>query len=353
MNKTVYLFIFWAYGVISLISCQNSDSLNVGIPVEEVYSAIQEFDRQAVYNPEWKLESDDHKLTVYTTVDSIEGYPSLCAVLYHDGNQTKVVSESLWRKKYNLKSDDYCPLFSSYHSKLYTIQNKIKPEDPIYVLVTEELLENCYGKNNGMCIYAHAYRIKDGQLQPENAFSNEDKFDYMTRPDTMEWVEWVHDIESIWPSTYDKKTRTLSLASLVNKNWEGYSSLLSEQWAYDDKIGFKNDDATYEGGDNDDYEIVAMSEKFPKHKIKITLDNETDGFQYLSWPSKSKWDSKPSVVVGNGKNNIIDGTYRFKSKDNYEYVVFENPSPEGPGPSIVAVEVRKDGRILYREEIDY
>ena len=175
MNKTLYLFIFLVYGVISLISCQNSDSINVGIPVEDVYSVIQEFDRQAEYQPGWKLESDDHKLTIYTTADSIEGYSSLCAVLYHDGNQTKVVSESLWRKKYNLKPDDYCPLFSNYHSKLYTVQNKIKSEDPIYVLVTEELLENCYGKNNGMCVYAHAYSIKDGQLQPENAFSNEGK----------------------------------------------------------------------------------------------------------------------------------------------------------------------------------
>ena len=353
MNKTLYLFIFLVYGVISLISCQNSDSINVGIPVEEVYSVIQEFDRQAEYQPGWKLESDDHKLTIYTTADSIEGYSSLCAVLYHDGNQTKVVSESLWRKKYNLKPDDYCPLFSNYHSKLYTVQNKIKSEDPIYVLVTEELLENCYGKNNGMCVYAHAYSIKDGQLQPENAFSNEGKFDYMTHPDTMEWVEWVHDIESIWPSTYDKKTRTLSLASLEHKNWDGYSSLLHDLWVYDDKIGFKFDNETYEATDNGDYEIVAMSEKFPKHKIKIVLDDDMETYMYLSWFSKAKWNSKPSVVVGNGRKNPIDGTYRFKSKDNYEYVVFENPSPEGSGPAIVVVEVRKDDKILYREEINY
>jgi len=353
MNKKGSLFFFLTYGVISLIGCQNSDSLNVGIPMEEVYSAIQEFDRQAECNPGWKLESDDHKLTIYTTVDSIEGYSSLCAVLYHDGNQTKAVSESLWRKKYNLKLDDYCPLFSNSHSKLYTIQNKIKPEAPLYVLVTEELLVDHYGENDGMCIYAHAYRIKDGQLQQENAFSNEGKFDYMTHPDTMEWVEWVHDIESIWPSTYDKKTRTLSLASLENKLWGGHSSLLHKLWVYDDKIGFKYDKETYEATDNGDYEIVAMSERFPKHKIKISLDGDMETYQYLSWPSKSKWNGKPSVVVGNGHKNPLDGTYHFKSKDNYEYVVFENPSPEGSGPAIVVVEVRKGGKIFYREEIEY
>lgn len=39
MNKTGFQFIFCAYEVTSLVCCQKFGSLNIGIPVEEVYSA--------------------------------------------------------------------------------------------------------------------------------------------------------------------------------------------------------------------------------------------------------------------------------------------------------------------------
>lgn len=81
------LFCIFVYLVLmSGCSTPKSKYDKLGIPVGELASVIDEFESQCANNSDWKLESDDHKLTVYTVQDSIDGYPSMCLVLYYDGN---------------------------------------------------------------------------------------------------------------------------------------------------------------------------------------------------------------------------------------------------------------------------
>ena len=48
-----------------------------------------------------------------------------------------------------------------------------------------------------------------------------------------------------------------------------------------------------------------------------------------------------------------DGSICFKSKDGYEYVVFLDTHPEGYWPSLSALEVHRNGKVIYREEAEH
>ena len=92
-------YVFICLVLMSGCSTQKSTYDELGVPVGELASVIDEFESRCDNYSDWKLESDDYKLTIYTIQDSLEGYPSKCLVLYHDGNETKAVSEEVWRKK--------------------------------------------------------------------------------------------------------------------------------------------------------------------------------------------------------------------------------------------------------------
>lgn len=354
-------YVFICLVLMSGCSTQKSKYDELGVPVGELASVIDEFESRCDNYSDWKLESDDYKLTIYTIQDSLEGYPSKCLVLYHDGNETKAVSEEVWRKKYGIKDHEHCPLFSNGHRRLYTIENKLKKDAPVYVLVTEDLLEKEYSTmdgeiaTDGMCIYAHAYTIQDGQLQPKEVFCSEGKYSYITECDTTMWVEWLSDIPSIWPAQYDKQTRSLEIIRV--ETFSILHSLMYDKncWRYDDKLGFMPVD---EPSITENYinemspYIVAKSELFPKHKIQVNYDGNYE-YQYASWPADSTWTSEPSIVVTGGLKNEKDGSICFKSKDGYEYVVFLDTHPEGYWPSLSALEVHRNGKVIYREEAEH
>lgn len=345
---------------ILMANCSNKGNGELGVPLEDMADVVNQFETASELTPEWKLESSDHKLTVYTTQDSIENYSSMALILYHDGSETKAVSEESWRKKYNLKDSEPCPLFSNGHCHLYTVESKLMPESPIYVIVTEDLLDEKYTsedselKGNRVCVYAHAYRIKDGQLQPENAFNIDGKMSFISERDTTLWIEWVHDVPSLWPSQYDKKARTLEIASVDPETSSSSIVFTKKKWQYDDKLGFlfREISSIVDYKFDQMYYTTAMSEKFPKHKVQISSDGCCE-YQYAAWQAKRSWASKPSIIIEGGEQNEKDGSFHFRSKDGFEYVVFQNPSPEGPAPSITAIEVRKGGKIIYREETEY
>lgn len=338
---------------------ENGD--DVGIPIDDMRGIVTQFENACENIPDWKLESSNHKLTVYTTQDEIEGYPSKCLILYHDGNQTKAVSEQLWRKKYGINDSVQCPLFSNGHRRLYTIENKLAPNTPIYVIVTEDLLENEYStmdkkqSSDGMVVYAHAYTIHDGQLQPKEVFCSDGWYNYITERDTTMWVEWLDDIPSMWPAQYDRDTGYLRIGKV--ETYSDLHSVMLEQkgWRYDDKIGFICDDefkiSEHYCNDMGPY-VVAMSELFSKHKIQINYDGIFN-YQYASWPSDSAWTANPSIVVTGGIKDEEEGCISFKSEDNYEYNVFFNSHPEGLWPSISALEVRKEGKVIYKDKTEY
>jgi len=344
-------------------SCSNQKSKydELGIPVGELASVIDEFELECDSYSDLKLESDNHKLTVYTVRDSIEGYPSLCLVLFHDGNETKAVSEKAWRKKYGIKDDEPCPLFSIGHRALYTVEDNLRKDAPIYVLVTEDLLDEVYSSpdksftTSGMCVYAHAYTIQDGQLKPKEIFRSEGKNSYITDRDTTMWVEWLHDIPSVWPARYDKQTRVLEISKVRTYSLLHSVMLDSECWRYDDKLGFclineptSLNNIIYEMGEY----VVAKSELFPKHKIQINFDGDYE-YQYASWPVSKAWTSEPSIIVSGGRKNEMDGSIHFKSTDGYEYVVFLDAHPEGLWPSLRALEVHRNGKVIFREEAEF
>jgi len=356
------LFCIFVYLVLmSGCSTPKSKYDKLGIPVGELASVIDEFESQCANNSDWKLESDDHKLTVYTVQDSIDGYSSMCLVLYYDGNESKAVSEKAWRKKYDIKDNEPCPLFSNGHRRLYTVENKLAKESPVYVLVTEDLIDNEYSTmdgdvtTDGMCVYAHAYTIQDGLLQPKEVFCSEGKYSYITECDTTMWVEWLNDLPSVWPAQYDKQTRSLEIIRV--ETFSSLHSLMYDKkcWRYDDKLGFMPvNEPSITGfyiNEMGPY-IVAKSELFPKHKIQVNYDGSYE-YQYASWPADSTWSSEPSIVVIGGVKNEKDGSIRFKSKDGYEYVVFFDAYPEGLWPSLSALEVHRNGKVIYREEAEY
>ena len=338
-------------------SIQRSKYSELVIPAGELASVIEEFESKCDNYNDWKLESDDHKLTVDTIQDSIAGYPSMCLVLYHDGSETKVISEQAWRKKYGIKDDAPCPLFSNGHRRLYTIENKLTPDTPVYVLVTEDLLGD-FSTVDGeleiddMCVYAHAYIIKDGLLQPKEVFCSDGNYSYITEKDTTMWVEWLDDIPSVWPAQYDKQTRSLEIGRVETVSMLNSVMMDKNCWRYDDKLGFVSANepffTDYYIDEMGPY-IVSKSELFSKYKIQINYDG-CYYYQYASWSADSTWASEPSIVVTGGVKNEKNGSIHFKSKDGYEYVVFFDSHPEGEWPSLSALEVRRNGKIIYREE---
>lgn len=352
--KNFYLF---SASLLLLLGCKNSGD-NVSVPLEEMSDVVSEFEHYCVeYDEEAKLESSDHRLTVYAVSDLNDDYDSNCLVLYYVDGAAKVVSEQLWRKKYGLRDDDPCPLFSNGHKLLYTVESDLNPDSPTYVIVTVERLEDAYISTggevaDGMCLYAHAYRIKDGQLQPENTFTRDGEKDYLTERDTTEWVEWVQELKSVWPAHFDKKAKRLEIADLSE---EGAGIIFGKDvWNYDDKIGFVY--GHWEPVTEDTYYeypyTLTMSEQFPKHKVQISTDGDGN-YQYAAWDAKKSWASKPSVIVCCGVDDIENDCYRFQTDDGYEYIVHKNPYSDDVYSYIEELEVRKNGTVIYRETIEY
>lgn len=347
-NYTVSLF------VLLFVACKQQ----FGVPKEDMLDIINQFEAVCESNPEWKLESDDGKLTVYCSVDTpIEGYASNTLVIYHDGNQSLVIPEEQWRHKYHLSKGEYCPLFSDLHYKLFTIENKLSPETPVYVIVTSEVLDDEYKNEDvsidGMWSFAHAYTIRNGELQQEKIFMNETGMSYMTDRDTTFFLDWVHDVESVWPATYNKKDRILSFALISPRDYMFTTSFTNEEWKYDDKLGFRKafeeTDISYDSKTDDYSEIAAMTELLPRHKVRIAYDS-MGNYQYAAWPKKSSWKSKPSIVLNKGEW-IDPDYYLFKSQDGYEYRVYMDLDTKNVGFSIKSVEVWKQGKQVYHESI--
>jgi hypothetical protein len=285
----------------------------------------------------------------------------MCLVLYDNGKQTVAVSEYAWRKKYHIKPDEVCPLFSNGHRRLYTINNYLHPESPTYVLVTQDFVEDKLSHVTGqenydeMCVYAHAYTIQNGQLQPKEIFRYNGMCSYITDSDTTMWVEWLNDIPDVWPAKYDKQTRTLEISTLKTYSVMHSVMLYRKRWSYDDKTGFRlnrdYEEFGYKIGEIYPY-IVAMSELFSKYKIQINYDGCLY-YQYMSWPSDSTWSAEPSTFITGGVRDDKESSIIFKSKDNYEYVVYFDSHPEGLWPSISAIEIRQGGKIIYNDNIGF
>ena len=354
------LSVFLLVAILCVQSCFNKDNESMGVPIEEMIDIANHFEEICETYTEWKLESSDHKLTIYTSQDSIPGYASMCLVLYHDGNQVKAVTEENWRTFQGLKSDEPCPLFSNGHRHLYTINNKLEPNNPLYIIVTEDILDSEYvsivdeTKADGMCIYAHAYTIKDGLLQPKKLFYYDDKYSYVTKSDTTQFVDWVHDIPSMWPSRFDNESQSLEIAKVYPSSMMSGMLITKTIWEYDEKLGFRTNKETKITellSDSLGYTLV-MTEMLPNHKVKINFDGISEN-QYMSWPADSAWTSEPALILTDDLSGEKEDSYHFLSEDGYEYVVFINRTPEGMFPGISALEVRKNGIIISREEAEY
>ena len=353
MTNLKHLFISGLF-IVAFYACQNQKNGGIAMPLDEVASVVNSIENNLDYGGYGKLESDDGRLTIYTSVDSLSDYPSQCVVLYHDGEQTVAVSEAKWRKKHGIKDDEPCALFDWGQSKLFTVENRLDKEHPIYIVVTVELNEREGGYPDETRTSAQAYTIKEGELQPVKAFCENGEFLYEAKNYIGYVHDWTYELPSIWPAVYDAQSRTLRLAG-VDDMGRGHLLYYSE-WKYDDKMGFQKKDDVYMLDEDYmvDASIWSMTERLPRHKVLLAYCwSANEDFLYASWPASAKWTDKPSVIVKNGTEDAENACYHFPSKDGYEYVVFVDPHPEGSSPSIEAVEVRKNGKTISREEIEY
>lgn len=347
------------YGLV--VSCGFKKSSNAAIPVKELSEVIDECEKLSSKYLSMKLVSSDSMITVYNTHDSIEGYSSPCLVLYNDGKDMKAIKEEDWRKKYNLKDTEYCPLFSDDHKEIYTISNTQDPNNPLYVIVTGRSFENVYiaadnkTKENGIRTYAHAYRIKEGMLKPDSVFTIDGAKDYMIQTPMAPDLFWVHT-SGIWPSGYDSDTRTLRIAEYEVDAISYTSRHYYTEYRYDNQFGFSEGErkSLFNEDKMKDHPYVAALTEFPKHKIAITCAlspnftyDSTYTYYLTMWPSEAKWTDKPSLVA----TGILDRTNTasgiFKSKDNNAYIVnFATHLKDSP---IKDVEMYKGGKFIERE----
>lgn len=345
----------------SVVGCGNKKSADSTALVKDLSGVISECEKLSSKYPSKKLESNDHKITIYITSDSIEGYNSPCLVLFNDGNEVKAVSEEEWRKKYNLKDTEYCPLFSDEHKNIYTVTNKQNSDSPLYVIVTERSLKDAYKAADnktmeyGLKTYAHAYRIIDGMLQPDSVFKHDGAKDYMIQtPMTLD-LFWVH-MSGIWPSNYDPDTRTLKMAEYEVDAVSYTSKHYYTEYKYDDQLGFSEGDrkSWFSEDVMKNHPYVAAMTEFPKHKIAITCAlspsdtyDSTYTYYLTMWPSEAKWTDKPSVVASGFLDRKDGALGIFNTKDNCKYVVnFATHLKDSP---IKDIELYKDGKFIERE----
>jgi len=350
---------------VTIVGCKDNRSKSNTDAVKDLPDLISECEKNIDNSkiPFRKLESNDHKLTIYITSDSLESYTSPCLVVLNDSNDVKAISEKEWRRKYNLKDTDFCPLFSESHEKLYTVPDKHNPNNPIYVLVTSRVIENAYlaadnkTKENGLRTYVHAYRVKNGMLQPDSVFVHDGVRDYMIQtPMTLD-LFWIHT-SSIWPSTFDSDSRTLKMAeyevdapSLTSRHY--YTT-----YKYDEQTGFcyiGKEKILNEDVMQDHFNVAAMTE-FPKHKIAITCTlsptftyDSTYTYYLTMWPSDAKWTDRPSIVATGILDRTKSAAGYFKTEDNIAYIVnFATHLKDSP---IKEVELFKEGKFIERESL--
>jgi len=360
-RRFLFFILAFAFCYCLIVSCGDKKSKNAAIPVKELSDVIDECERLSSEFLSMKLESSDSMIIIYNTRDSIEGYSSPCVVLFNDGKGMKAITEEEWRKKFNLKDTEYCPLFSEGHREIYTISNKLDPNNPLYVIVTERSFENAYKAIDnvtmkyGLRTYAHAYRIKEGFLQPDSVFKHDGAKDYMIQtPMTLD-LFWVH-MSGIWPSDYGPDTRTLKMAEYEVDAVSYTSRHYYTEYQYDDQLGFSEGDRKSlfnEDVIKDHLNVAAMTE-FPKHKIAITCAlspnftyDSTYTYYLLMWPSEAKWTDKPSVVATGVLDRTNTASGIFKSKDNNAYIVnFATHAKDSP---IKEIELYKGGKFIERE----
>ena len=364
-GKLTLAFLVSAIVSVAIVGCKDNHSKSNTDDIKDISALISECEKNIDNSkiPFRKLESNDHKLTIYITGDSLEGYASPCIVVLNDSNDVKAVSEEEWRRKYNLKDTDYCPLFSDHHEKLYTILNNQDSNDPLYVLVTSRCIDNAYlaadekTKENGLRTYAHAYRLKNGMLKPDSVFVHEGVKDYMIQTPMALDMFWIH-LSSIWPSTFDSDNRTLRMAEYEVDAPSLTSTLYYTTYKYDEQVGF-----CYIGKEkilNDkvmqDRSCVAAMTEFPKHKIAITCAlsptstyDSTYTYYLTMWSSNAEWTDNPDIVATGVLDRTKSAAGYFKTKDNNAYIVnFATHLKDSP---IKEVELYKDGKFIERESL--
>ena len=349
--KPCYRLLIAISAVLLLTGCKSKKANDIAVYVDdEIMSRIQSMENELPWGVTSKLESDDDKLTIYTSYDQDD-----CLVLYHDGTQTLAVDKERWIKKYGSEDEDVCPLFNVRQSKLYTIQQDLMPGNTIYLVITNELHEDVfkgtvYDDPDGMSVSANAYTIKDGKLQPAPVFQTSDGPKSSVETTVAPWMDWVTDVQSLWPGEYDEIDEVLRLGEIdpMGHSWS-YGFMV---WKYDPKLGFiSHDFEPYQEGNLWDHRIIAATERLPRHKVSVDAIDGSDKFRYAVWNQYDDWTDKPSLVLENGSHRAQDDSYHFVSNDGYEYLVYLDPDTENQmGPSIVALEVRRKGKNLSREE---
>lgn len=349
--RSCYPFLL-AVSVALLLTGCNSNKANDTADYlnDELRSDISVLESSLVYGSVKKLDSDDNQLTIYISSDDDE-----CLILYHDGTQPLVVNKDRWEKKYGSADDDICPLFNSRQCKLYTIHQDLGPGNTIYLVITNELHEDYFHgsdftEHDGMNVSAHAYSIKNGELQPEPVFQTAEGPKSSVETTVAPWMDWITDVESLWPGEYDECDEILQLGEIdpMGTSWAyGY-----EVWKYDPKLGFiSRDFDSYQDGDLWDHRIIAATERLSRHKVSVDAIDCSDKFRYAVWNQYEDWTDEPSLVLENGTYREQDNSYHFVSDDGYEYIVYLDLDPyASPNPSIIALEVRKKGKVLSREE---
>ena len=364
-GKLALAVLAFAIVSVAIVGCKDNHSKSNTDAVKDLSALVSECEKNIDNSkiPFRKLESNDHKLTIYITGDSLEGYTSPCLVVLNDSNDVKAISEEEWRRKYNLKDTDFCPLFSDKHEKLYTILNKQDSNDPLYVLVTSRVVDNAYlavdnkTKENGLRTCAHAYRFRNGMLQPDSVFVHEGVRDYMIQtPMTLD-LFWIHS-SSIWPSTFDSDSRILRMTEYEVDAPSLTSRLYYTTYKYDEQTGF-----CYIGKEKilnekvmQDRSCVAAMTEFPKHKIAITCAlsptssyDSTYTYYLTMWPSDANWTDKPYVVAIGVLDRTKSAAGYFKTKDNNAYIV--NLATHLKDSPIKEIELYKDGKFIERESL--
>jgi hypothetical protein len=158
----------------------------------------------------------------------------------------------------------------------------------------------------------------------------------------------------MWPSRFDNESQSLEIAKVYPSSMMSGMLITKTIWEYDEKLGFrtnKEPKITELLSDSLGYTLV-MTEMLPNHKVKINFDGISEN-QYMSWSADSAWTSEPALILTDDLSGEKEDSYHFLSEDGYEYVVFINRTPEGMFPGISALEVRKNGIIISREEAEY
>jgi len=349
-NKFIILLM-----LLSLQACQRE--ISTADPIEKHTDLIDE-NGNVSFGVLNTLTSDDGNLTIYINQGlSFAPFQEDCLVVYNSGEKKYVVNEAKWRKKNGISPDGTCLLFTKYIENLYTI--KLPDEQTIYIAVANIPTGSEDYQDGEIVVKAQAFIIDNNELKTTPVFYIDNVLTDILETPATPWFIWVQNIPSVWPSKYNAKTRTLSLAVIPPR--PHYCCLGYENWTFDEH---KN--AFIPNDDFDNYKpffqqiefdsmvaVTTMTEMLPHHKVLIGETAFGDKpYLYASWPENAEWTDKPSVVVMVDDAYRNDSTYHFPTKDGYEYVVFMNEPGDSKNASIASLEVRKDNKVLSKETAD-